>query len=475
MRRSHGRIARRSSAIALVTLLLVGAGCTPGDEGGEEAEGGQISLTILANATEGGKNAATAAWVEDYVIPNFEQQMEDDGKNVQVEFVGTGVDDEDYKARISLDLRSGRGEDILGFDQFWLAEFVAAEFLEPLNETVGEEVDDWEGWDQIPEAVQGSLVLEGERYGIPAGTDGRVLFFNKKLFAEAGLPEDWQPESWDDIIAAGRTLKQELPGVTPLQINAGAPMGEATTLQGVVPVWLGTGPAVYDDEQGLWLGDTLGLRETLGFFETIYGEGLGDAQLQQRADGRDRSFQLFSKGKIAVLAESDYFWRSVISSTEDALFPMKNRDEDVGWAKIPAREPGAGFNGQDFVSASGGTGYVLNSNTEHPEEAWALLSFMGSEEATLDFVEREPRITGREDVNEQSLADDPMLSFIAEEVLPITWYRPGFQEYPQASIAIAEMVESVIAGRTSPDEAARNYTKEIVDLVGEDAVVTEGT
>lgn len=474
MRRSRVGIARRSGIAVFIAIALVGASCTPGGDGDQDAEEGQISLTILSNAVAGGKNAATAEWIEEYVIPSFEQQMEDEGKNVQVDFVGTGVEDEDYKSRISLDLRAGQGEDIMGFDQFWLAEFVAAGYLEPLNQAVGEEVDDWEGWDQIPQAVQGSLVLEGERYGIPSGTDARVLYFNKKLFGQAGLPEDWQPESWDDIIAAGRTLKQELPGVTPLQINAGVPMGEATTLQGVVPVWLGTGPAVYDDEQGVWIGDSQGLRDTLEFFDTIYSEELGDAQLQQRADGRDRSFQMFSEGKIAVLAESDYFWRSVISTAEEALFPMENRDEEIGWAKIPAREPGAGINGQDFVSASGGTGYVLNSNTEHPEEAWALLSFMGSEEATLDFVEREPRISGREDVNQESLAGDAMLSFIAEEVLPITWYRPGFEEYPQASIAITEMVESVIAGRASPEEAADNYTTELFGLVGEDAVLTEG-
>ena len=65
-------------------------------------------------------------------------------------------------------------------------------------------------------------------YGVPSGTDGRVIFFNKKLFAQAGLPADWQPTSWDDIITAGQTLKAKLPGVTPIQLNGGVAMGEAT-------------------------------------------------------------------------------------------------------------------------------------------------------------------------------------------------------------------------------------------------------
>ncbi|MGH2736216.1 MAG: extracellular solute-binding protein [Actinomycetota bacterium] len=456
--------------LVALAVALVASACTPGgDDGGEEGDG--VTLTILTNAVRGGKNAATAEWFAEYVIPNFEEQMADEGTDVTVRLEETGVDDEDYKARIALDLRAGEGADILGFDQFWVAEFVAAGYLEPLSESVGDEVEDWEGWDQIPEAVQGSLELDGERYGIPLGTDGRVLFYNKDLFRQAGLPAEWRPESWDDIIEAGRTLKEELPDVTPLQINAGISAGEATTLQGFVPILNGTGTAMYDEEAGQWVGDTPELRATLEFYDTIYSEGLADAQLQQRADGRDRSFQEFSQGQIAVLAESDYFWRDVVAP-DGELFPMKNRDEVVGYTKIPAQEPGAGVNGQDFVSASGGTGHVLNSNTENPEEAWALLSFMGSEESMLDFVEREPRITAREDVNEQVLDEDPLLQFISEETLPITWYRPGFEEYPQVSVAVTEMLEGLVAGRFSVDEAAAEYTAQLEDIA-EGEVLTE--
>ena len=60
---------------------------------------------------------------------------------------------------------------------------------------VGSDVTSWEGWSQIPKAVQANSSFEGKTYGIPSGTDGRVLYFNKKLFAKAGLPTDWQPKS----------------------------------------------------------------------------------------------------------------------------------------------------------------------------------------------------------------------------------------------------------------------------------------
>ena len=355
--------------------------------------------------------------------------MSDAGKDVTVKFIESGVDDEDYKSRLTLDLQAGEGADIIDMDGFWLPEFATAEFIQPLEEVVGPEVNDWEGWDQIPDAVATGIEIDGQRYAIPVGTDGRVLFFRKDVFADAGLPDDWQPTSWEEILEAGRQIKDRAPDVTPLQINAGVSMGEATTMQGFIPILLGTGADLYDDGR---LGDGAALRETLEFFDTVYGEGLGNAQLQVRADGRDRSFQQFAEGKIAVLIESDYLWRSVVVP-EDGLFPIDNRDEVVGYAKIPAKEPGAGIRGQDFVSASGGSARVINPNTEHPQEAWELLSFLGSEEALTEFVKGEPRITARQDVNEsQAVTEDPILQYIAEEVLPITWYRPGFEEYPRS-------------------------------------------
>jgi hypothetical protein len=88
------------------------------------------------------------------------------------------------------------------------------------------------GWAQIPETVQQITTFDGKRYGVPAGTDGRVLFFNKTLFARAGPPTSWQPTSWDEIVAAGQKLKAA--GVpAPIQINAGTAMGEATLAGGL--------------------------------------------------------------------------------------------------------------------------------------------------------------------------------------------------------------------------------------------------
>ncbi|WP_211483022.1 extracellular solute-binding protein [Actinomyces glycerinitolerans] len=423
----------------------------------------------MTNAIAGGKNAAEADWIADWVIPEFTAAQKEAGRSVQVVFEAQGVDDEDYKTKAALDFQSGKGADIVGLDGIWIGEFAQAGYIKPLEEIAGDAMTAWDGWEQIPEAVQQAASFEGRRYGVPQGADGRVIYYNRNIFERAGLPTDWQPASWDDILETARTLKQRVDDVVPLQLNAGTAMGEAATMQGFLPMLVGTGQAIWDD--GMWAGDTPGMRQVLDLYKTIYvDEELGDPILQQEASGRDASFQEFAEGRIAILLEGDYFWRSVINPDEAVgTAPMADRDTLVGYAKIPAVTPGGGINGQDFVSMSGGTARVLNPNSANPQLAWELLAFMNSPEAFKARAEGTLSISPRDDVNEQLLASDPMLSFVSEEVLPITSYRPGLAEYPEVSVLLQQATLDVVTG-TSVDEAMGSYVTALEGVVGADAV-----
>ena len=460
--------ARRTLALtAAATMALAGClGQQQESDSARNADAKDVTLTITANAVAGGKNDLTAKWFTDWVIPEFTKQQKDKGVNVTVKFDGTGVDDGEYKAKIALDFNTDIGGDVVEIDGIWLGEFAQGGQIRPLDDVVGKDkVDAWDGWSEIPDAVQTLGEFEGKRYGIPVGTDGRVIFFNKKLFAQVGLPDDWQPTSWDEITAAAVSLKQ-LPGVTPIQLNAGTAMTEATTMQGVLPLLAGAGGEIHQD--GKWQGATKQVKDVLDLYQQVYRGNLGDPLLAQEAKGRDKSFELFAQNKIGMLFESDYFWRSVVDPTV-GVAKMADRDTAVGWAKIPAMAPGAGVGGQDFVSMSGGGIRVVNPKTKYPQQAWELLQFMNSAEATKARLGDTAQLTQRQDVNEEVLKNDPMLSFVAEEVLPITRYRPGLAEYPKVSTALQQATADIIAGK-SADEAAAAYQDALIKAVGEDNV-----
>jgi multiple sugar transport system substrate-binding protein len=249
-------------------------------------------------------------------------------------------------------------------------------------------------------------------------------------------------------------------------------MGEATTAQGFLPLLVGTGVKLYDETTQKWQGNTPQIQDVLNFYKQVYTTGLGDPQIQLAAKGRDQSFQEFSQLQIGILAESDYMWRGVINPT-GGVDPMSNRTTEVGWALMPAMNPGSGVNGQSFVSISGGGGRVLNPNTKYPKEAWALLSFMSSKDAVLQYTNGQPQITQRNDVNSQTLSSDPVLSFVATKVLPLTVYRPGFAVYPQVSAALQLASQEVFNGKSVSD-AATEYNAALVKLVGAEHVASGG-
>lgn len=428
----------------------------------------QTTVTVTCRCVEGGVNAEMVQWLKQDVFPAFEAHMAEQGEEVTAELVEFGGSDEALEQQYALDLSVGSGPDVLAFDGFWVPDFVEAGYLEPLGEIAGEDVWEWEGWDHIPSGLQDLLGFQGEVYGLGIGTDVRMIFYRSDLLEEAGIETPWQPTSWDELLETARTVKQELDGVTPLQLNAGTAMGEATTMQGLFMALLGTGTHLYDFEQEAWVATDPGLLDTLELYETLYlDEELGDDRIQLVSQGREQSFEGFRDGEIAMLVEGDWFWRSVMAPGSE-WEPEAGRDAVVSWAKMPAQEPGSGYDGNDFVSISGGTGFVLNPNTDAPELSWELLSFMFSQEMQMAYQAIQPRIRIRDDV---PVTGDPEMSRMAEELLPVSTVRPQLPEYARISEEAQRMTERVVSGQMTPQEAMAAYAEAVEEIAGSEDVL----
>jgi multiple sugar transport system substrate-binding protein len=417
-----------------------------------------------------GVGGAELQWLNETVIPAFEAEMAAAGTPVEVEAIDSGnISGEDQKQQYVLDLSVGEGSDLMTFDGFWLPEFVDAGLLSPLSDLVGDDAAAWDGWEQIPGAIQEILSYDGAVYGIPRGTDARVVWYNKSIFEQAGLPRDgWQPTSWEELLEGARAIRDNVPGVTPFQLNAGTAMGEASTLQGYMMALLGTGHHIYDFEQDKWIVSSPGILDTLGLYDTIYNaEGLGEPRWQLVENGRNLSFEAFAANQVGMLVEGDFLWRSVL--VEGGTFPMATRNDDVGFFLMPAETPGSGYNGQDFVTISGGTGYVINPNTEHPAEAWALLTFMFSRDSLIALQALQPRIRARLDV---PVTGDDIMTAMVTDVLPLTTIRPQLPAYNAVSEQARLATERIVSEEMTPQEAMDAYAAAVTEIVGADNTVT---
>jgi ABC-type glycerol-3-phosphate transport system substrate-binding protein len=73
----------------------------------------------------------------------------------------------------------------------------------PVNDLLSSEMQDevtlWEG-------TTADYSADGERYGVPVGLNGWVFYYNRKLFEKAGLPTEFQPQTWAEVKEAGEKL-----------------------------------------------------------------------------------------------------------------------------------------------------------------------------------------------------------------------------------------------------------------------------
>ena len=422
------------------------------------------TLSITFRGVAGGVNSLQVDWIRDYVIPEFQAR----NPGVTVNLIEFGGSDEALKEQYALDLSVGSGADVMGFDGFWIPEFAEGELLRPLNVVGGAAVDAWDGWSHIPEGLQALMTFGGERYGIAQGTDFRMIHTRIDILEAAGIADaaNWQPTSWAEVLDAARAVKAANPDSFPLQINAGTAMGEATTMQGYYMLLLGTGQFLLDDA-GMWIVRSQGILDTLDLYKTIYvDEMLGDPRLQLVQDGRNRTFANFRDGTTALLVEGDYFYRGPTAPGQE--FEVADRDTVMGWAMMPAQVPGAGLRGQDFVTISGGTGFVLNPNADDGALAWELLAFMNSVESLEAAQAIQPRIRVRDDV---PVPNNVFLTETAAALGPFTTARPNESVYAEVSYQAQLMTERVVSGEMTPMEAMDAYAQAVTDLVGADATV----
>ncbi|MGJ8453969.1 extracellular solute-binding protein [Pseudothermotoga sp. U03pept] len=416
-------------------------------------------VTIIANAIKGGKNTQVVDWFEKF-IPSIEKEL-----NIQVELIQTGIKDEDFKARIVLDIKGGGGADILWIDGFWVPEFVEAGYLRPIDDIL----ESIPAWKYYYDSMKAMGSYKGKTYLVPASTDVRMIYYNKELFKKAGIPIPWQPKSWEDIIKTARIIKEKLPGVTPLQINAGTEMGEATTMQGFFMVLLGAGGNLYDWESGKWITNSSALRDTLAFYKQIYvDEKLGDAQLQVSPGAREKSFELFRQEKIAMYVEGTWMFTSVLNPN-NASWGFPDRDERIGWAAMPGRgKPGD----PEFVSISGGTGFAVNPNTKNPKLVAEVLKRILYIEPQLTYFELKPFVSPRSDLADScwTINRDKFIAETSRALVKYTTFRPAFPVYPEISFQAQLLTERVVTKQMTIDQALKEFAAEVTRIVGKENV-----
>ncbi|MFE9026763.1 extracellular solute-binding protein [Streptomyces iakyrus] len=407
--------------------------------------------------------------VMDTYLADVTGQFEKAHPGKKVELVPIKAPDSEYYTKLQQMLRSPKtAPDLVYEDTFLINSDITSGYLKPLDPYLAK----WPDWDRFIDTAKAAARGEdGKTYGVPDGTDTRGLWFNKDIFAKAGLPADWQPKTWNDVLGAARTIKKKVPGVIPLNAYTGKPVGEAATMQTFEMLLYGTGDGstdpLYDKGSKKWIAGGKGFEDALSFVETVYAEKLGpdvsdalDPNVMTRVRG-----EWLPQGKLAIALDGSWLPQDWLPGSGHE---WPEWSKTLGLAAMPTQ------NGQapGKVSMSGGWTWSIPAKAGNPDLAFEFVKTMQTKANAQKWYVANSGIAVREDVAKDPAyaTAQPGIEFFTDLVRS-THYRPAYPAYPKVSTAIQEAMEGVTTGDTSVEEATRGYTEALRDAT--DNQVTE--
>ncbi len=292
-------------------------------------------------------------------------------------------------------------------------------------------------------SAQAALELfgqDGEYYGVPWDWGAVGIWYNKDLFAAAGLDPEAPIATWTDFLAAVQALKDS--GVTPIAIGQGDKWpGHFWWVY--LALRIGGSEAFlnaynregsFADEPFVQAGEKLQELVALEpFADGFLGRNYGDSQTQMV--NQEAAMELMGQ------------WAPGAYSGNNAELAAQL---NLGFMPFPMVEGGAGDPGDVL---GGGNGFAVGANA--PDEAVDFLKFITSAEnermlatSPLGVV---PTVAAAEDA-----ITDPNLLAVLEARNNAPYFQLYYDQFlaPSIATAVLDAVDGLFAGAMSPEDAA---------------------
>ena len=214
---------------------------------------------------------------------------------------------------------------------------------------------------------------DGDYFQLPWKSNPVVIFYNKDLFAQAGLdPENPKLSTYDDFLATSKTLVDA--GVSPYAIQP-APTSEFFQMQfDFMPLYAAAtgGTPLIDDGKATFADDAGD--EVAGFWRDLYDQGLAGQEQYQGDAFADGQAAMAIVGPWAISVYDGLNFGAVPVPTPEAT------PADEVWTFSDAKNVG------------------LFSACENKGTAWEVLKFATSEEQDGAFLEATGQMPLRQDL-----------------------------------------------------------------------------
>jgi multiple sugar transport system substrate-binding protein len=313
------------------------------------------------------------------------------------------------------------------------ASLAALGVLEPLGPYLGGSTFISEG-DFYPQAID-PFKWDGQLMCIPQNLSSLVVYYNKKLFDEAGLAypsDDW---TWDEFLETAKTLTVDSDGdgVTD-QFGLGT---EASIFRLAPFIWQNGGELVDDQQNPTRLTiDTPEAREAFQWFVDLQTEHkVAPGAEEEAAEDSESRFQ---NGRLAMFLNSR---RGVPTYREITGF-----DWDV--AALPQNKARAGILHSDA--------YCMSASADEKEAVWKFIEYANSPEGQTLVVESGRTVPSLVAVAESPAFLDPSVkpanSRVFIDTIPFIRGVPVMATWFDIEELAGEELERAFFGNATVDE-----------------------
>ena len=387
-------------SLSLISVSLLSA-CSSGDSQKSDNKDGKTEVKITWRGQGETDN------IKDFLSNEFIPEFEKENSDIKIVLSPITASEGDYFSKVALSMQSeSTAPDIVAEDTFMLNSDAGAGYLLPLDD----KVKNWDEWDQYTEKLKaGSIAEDGVLYAIPGVSDSRGLWYNKNVFKEAGLPEEWQPKSWNEIIEAAEIIKEKTSDVIPFSMGVSKSNGESVSMQTFEMLLYGTGDTLFDKDTKKWNVNTKGIEDSLAFIDEVFNKKQIGPSLSIAMNSNYGSVMFqdkFPNDKAGIIL--DGIWNTG-NYKEDGAVPIENMTERFGFAAMPNQ------NGNGTITMAGGWSWSIPQKSKHHEAAWKVLEALGSKENQTKRALSEGTLTVRKDSAEMpEYKDKPFIKEATE-------------------------------------------------------------
>jgi multiple sugar transport system substrate-binding protein len=397
-----------------------------------------VSLGAMSLATPAFAQVTLKIWSIDGVdrvgiADTFSKEFDEANEDIVVEYRAIPFDDlvnETLRA-----FATGNAPDIVSFDNPDFALFSSRGAMLDITDRIANSTEiKAENYFQGP---LNSVSWDGKYFGIPKYTDTIGVFYNKDLFAKAGITEP--PTTWAQLVEYAEKLTDPANNVYGATFSARA--GEEGTFQFLPIIQMSGGG--YDNVA------TDGAAEVLDLWKKMVDNGWASKDVLSL--GQWDSTGTFNSGNAAMAISGPW---EIDRMVEDAKF-------DWGVALLPTIEEGG-----ERSSALGGFDWGIMSTTKHPDEAFRALEYFAAQDGRI--FEEFGNLPARSDielpVTGVALKDAALVVF--QEQLQYAQPRGPHPEWQKISKAIYDAMQAALTGQMSSKDALDQAQATIKGILG---------